>query len=289
MPAALIPDVLSALRAGRMIVLVDDENRENEGDLVCAAERVTPESVNFVVHEARGLLCVALAAEACDRLELYPQAIYNTAPLGTAFTVSVDGHPKHGITTGVSAAERATRRSSCLLMRPPCRGFVTAGAYFSIAGAAGRGARAGRADRGIGGFMPACGAQGGCGDHRNHGRGRHDGPAAGAQRVLRQAWLVAGDHRRSDRIPASAGYPDTAHREPADRITGRKFTLRVYETVGDPLIAASAAAASAIWTHTHADRRHMPIRFWSACIRSICWGMSFMPPEPTPGHRLRRL
>ena len=108
MAFAPIPEVLSALRAGRMIVLVDDENRENEGDLVCAAEFITPEHVNFMLKEARGVLCTALAAETCDRLELYPQAYHNTAPMATAFTISVDGHPRHGITTGVSASERAT-------------------------------------------------------------------------------------------------------------------------------------------------------------------------------------
>ena len=108
MPFAPIPDVLSALRAGRMIVLVDDENRENEGDLVCAAEFTTADQVNFMLREARGLLCAALTAETCDQLQLYPQAANNTAPLGTAFTISVDAHPRHGITTGVSAAERAT-------------------------------------------------------------------------------------------------------------------------------------------------------------------------------------
>jgi 3,4-dihydroxy 2-butanone 4-phosphate synthase / GTP cyclohydrolase II len=108
MPFAKIPEVLAALRAGQMIVLVDDEDRENEGDLVCAAEFITPEKVNFMLREARGVLCAALAEEACTRLELYPQTPFNTAPLGTAFTISVDGHPRHGITTGVSAAERAT-------------------------------------------------------------------------------------------------------------------------------------------------------------------------------------
>jgi 3,4-dihydroxy 2-butanone 4-phosphate synthase / GTP cyclohydrolase II len=104
---AAIPEVLAALRAGRMIVLVDDENRENEGDLVCAAEFITAEQVNFMLREARGVLCAALSAESCDRLGLYPQALQNTAPMGTAFTISVDAHPRHGITTGVSAAERA--------------------------------------------------------------------------------------------------------------------------------------------------------------------------------------
>lgn len=107
MPFAPIPEVLAALRNGRMIVLVDDEDRENEGDLVCAAESITSEQVNFMLREARGVLCTALDADTCERLELYPQAIHNTAPLGTAFTISVDGHPRHGITTGVSASERA--------------------------------------------------------------------------------------------------------------------------------------------------------------------------------------
>ena len=107
MPCAKIPDVIAALKAGRMIVLMDDEKRENEGDLVCAAEFTTPETVNFMLREARGLLCVALTPEACDRLQLHPQAANNTAPLGTAFTISIDGHPRFGITTGVSATERA--------------------------------------------------------------------------------------------------------------------------------------------------------------------------------------
>ncbi|MGC8552656.1 MAG: 3,4-dihydroxy-2-butanone-4-phosphate synthase [Phycisphaerae bacterium] len=107
MPFASIDQVTEALRNGQMIVLVDDEDRENEGDLVCAAQFVTPEIVNFMLREARGVLCVAMTPQDCERLGLYPQAAYNTAPLGTAFTVSVDAHPRLGITTGVSANERA--------------------------------------------------------------------------------------------------------------------------------------------------------------------------------------
>jgi 3,4-dihydroxy 2-butanone 4-phosphate synthase/GTP cyclohydrolase II len=91
-----------------MVILVDDEDRENEGDLVLPAQFITPEAVNFMLKEARGVLCVALTPEACDRLQLYPQAAFNTAPLGTAFTISVDAHPKFGITTGVSSDQRAT-------------------------------------------------------------------------------------------------------------------------------------------------------------------------------------
>ncbi len=108
MPCAKITDVIAALKAGRMVVLVDDEDRENEGDLLCAAEFITAETVNFMLREARGVLCVAMTPEDCDRLQLYPQAAHNTAPLGTAFTISIDAHPRFGITTGVSAAERAT-------------------------------------------------------------------------------------------------------------------------------------------------------------------------------------
>ncbi len=107
MPFAPIPTVLAALKAGKMIVLVDDEKRENEGDLVCAAQFISAEQVNFMLREARGVLCVALTPEECDRLDLTPQAATNTAPMGTAFTISVDANPRFGITTGVSATERA--------------------------------------------------------------------------------------------------------------------------------------------------------------------------------------
>jgi len=100
-----IPEVLEDLRQGKMIVLVDAEDRENEGDLVCAAEKTTPEIVNFMAKYGRGLICLPLPAEKCDSLGLYPQTMENTARLGTAFTVSVDA--AEGITTGISAADRA--------------------------------------------------------------------------------------------------------------------------------------------------------------------------------------
>jgi 3,4-dihydroxy 2-butanone 4-phosphate synthase/GTP cyclohydrolase II len=102
-----INEILEELRAGRMIVLVDDENRENEGDFVCAAEAVTPELVNFMTRIGGGYLCVALDGETCDRLDLVPQSTTNTSLRGTPFTVSVDGHPRHGVGTGISASDRA--------------------------------------------------------------------------------------------------------------------------------------------------------------------------------------
>lgn len=103
-----IPECVADLAAGKMIVLVDDEDRENEGDIVVAAEKTTPEIVNFMLNEARGVVCVALTGERCDALDLYPQVERNTAQLQTAFTVTVDAHPRYGVTTGVSARDRAT-------------------------------------------------------------------------------------------------------------------------------------------------------------------------------------
>lgn len=107
MPFAPINEILDDLRAGRMIVLVDDENRENEGDFVCAAEAMTPEMVNFMTRIGGGYLCVALDGDTCDRLDLVPQSTTNTSLRGTPFTVSVDGHPRHGVGTGISASDRA--------------------------------------------------------------------------------------------------------------------------------------------------------------------------------------
>jgi 3,4-dihydroxy 2-butanone 4-phosphate synthase/GTP cyclohydrolase II len=103
-----IPEILTDLSAGKMIVLVDDEDRENEGDLVMAAEKVTPAAINFMVTHCRGVVCLALTGERCDKLHLHPQSEKNTAQLGTAFTVTIDAHPRFGVTTGVSAKDRAT-------------------------------------------------------------------------------------------------------------------------------------------------------------------------------------
>ncbi|MHC4293045.1 MAG: bifunctional 3,4-dihydroxy-2-butanone-4-phosphate synthase/GTP cyclohydrolase II [Planctomycetota bacterium] len=102
---SIISEALTDLREGKMIVLVDDEDRENEGDLVCAAEKITPELINFMAKYGRGLICLPLSSDKCDLLGLYPQTVENTARFNTAFTVSVDA--AEGISTGISAADRA--------------------------------------------------------------------------------------------------------------------------------------------------------------------------------------
>lgn len=105
MKASPVPEILEELCAGRMVVLMDDERRENEGDLVLAAEKTTPDAINFMLKNARGLICLALTEERADELHLPLQTSQNTSSLGTAFTVSIDA--REGVTTGVSAADRA--------------------------------------------------------------------------------------------------------------------------------------------------------------------------------------
>ncbi|GMV43187.1 MAG: riboflavin biosynthesis protein RibBA [Myxococcales bacterium] len=101
---ARIEDAIDDIRRGRMVILVDDEDRENEGDIVVAAEKLTPELVNFIATHARGLLCLAMTGDRADRLGLEPMTRNNRAPLGTAFTVSIDAASTRG--SGVSAADR---------------------------------------------------------------------------------------------------------------------------------------------------------------------------------------
>lgn len=104
---ATIPEAIEEIRQGRMVIIVDDEDRENEGDLCCAAERVTPEIINFMARWGRGLICLSLTEEKCEQLGLSLQVggEENRSPYGTAFCVSIDA--REGITTGISAQDRA--------------------------------------------------------------------------------------------------------------------------------------------------------------------------------------
>ena len=125
-----IPEILEELRQGRMIVLVDAEDRENEGDLVCAAEKVTPEIINFMAKYGRGLICLPLTAERCDLLGLYPQTADNTARFGTAFTISIDA--AEGITTGISAADRSRTIQTAIADAAKPSGLVRPGHVFPL-------------------------------------------------------------------------------------------------------------------------------------------------------------
>lgn len=103
-----VEQAIRDIAAGRPVVVVDDEDRENEGDLVIAAEKATPEIVAFMMSECRGLICAPMEDEELERLELPQMVEHNTESMRTAFTVSVDASPAHGVTTGISAADRAT-------------------------------------------------------------------------------------------------------------------------------------------------------------------------------------
>ena len=102
-----IGQAIEDLRNGKIIVVADDEDRENEGDLICAAELVTPEMINFMAQHGRGLICLALTAERCDELGLSQQVERNTEEQSTAFTVMIDADRRFGVTTGISASDRA--------------------------------------------------------------------------------------------------------------------------------------------------------------------------------------
>src|SRR5262249_16526318 len=119
MPFDRIEDAIQDIRDGRMVIVADDEDRENEGDLVCAAARITPEIVNFMAMHGRGLICVPLTAERTDALGLNPMTEQNQDYMGTAFTVSVDANQRFGVTTGISAHDRA--RTIQLLADPNTR------------------------------------------------------------------------------------------------------------------------------------------------------------------------
>lgn len=105
MPISPIEEIVEELRLGRMIILVDDPDRENEGDLTMLADAITPEAINFMAKEGRGLICMPMSGEICDRLELGMQAVNNTNAHGTGFTISIEA--AQGVTTGISAADRA--------------------------------------------------------------------------------------------------------------------------------------------------------------------------------------
>src|SRR5213595_1658691 len=104
-PFSSVEEAIEDVRRGKFVVVVDDPDRENEGDLVIAAQFATPEAINFMATHARGLICLSLTEERADELALRPMTEHNEAPLGTAFTVSIEA--REGVTTGISAADRS--------------------------------------------------------------------------------------------------------------------------------------------------------------------------------------
>jgi 3,4-dihydroxy 2-butanone 4-phosphate synthase/GTP cyclohydrolase II len=129
-PFASIEDALEDIRAGRMVVVCDDEDRENEGDLTLAAQFATPEAINFMAKEGRGLICLALTPERCDELGLDLMAAKNESPFETAFTVSVEA--REGVTTGISAHDRARTIQVAIAAGARPRDLVQPGHVFPL-------------------------------------------------------------------------------------------------------------------------------------------------------------
>ncbi len=197
-----VEEAVGEIRAGRMVVVVDDEDRENEGDLTLAAEWVTPEAINFMAKFGRGLICLTLTEERADYLRLGPMTQENTSRFGTAFTESVEA--REGVTTGISAADQGAYDSGGDRFAIDGEGSGAAGACVSAAGAEGWGAGAGGADGGFGGPGADGGVGVGWGDLRDHERGWDHGKGAGPGGVLRDAWVEDGDGGFADPVSAAA-------------------------------------------------------------------------------------
>ena len=105
MELGTIEQAIDDIRNGRIVIVADDEDRENEGDLICAAELASPELINFMAVHGRGLICLPMTEDRADELNLHPQTSDNTSSMGTAFTISIEA--REGVTTGISAADRA--------------------------------------------------------------------------------------------------------------------------------------------------------------------------------------
>nr|WKF60423.1 Riboflavin biosynthesis protein RibBA [Paraburkholderia busanensis] len=131
MKLATTDEIVAELQAGRMIILVDEEDRENEGDLLIAADHVTPEAINFMARFGRGLVCLTLSAEHCARLKLEPMAQHNGTQYGTAFTISIEA--AHGVTTGISTADRAHTIRTAIHADARAEHLVQPGHVFPIA------------------------------------------------------------------------------------------------------------------------------------------------------------
>ncbi len=127
---ASIEDALEDIRQGKMVIVVDSEDRENEGDLVMAAEKATPQAINFMASKARGLICVSITKERAEELDLPPMVVDNTAPYKTAFTISVDA--VEGTTTGISAQDRAITVKKLADPKAKAKDFARPGHIFPI-------------------------------------------------------------------------------------------------------------------------------------------------------------
>ena len=181
LPFTDVATAIEEIRAGRMIVVVDDEDRENEGDLTLAAEKVTPEAINFMAKHGRGLVCLAMTEERLDHLHLGPMTSENTSQYGTAFCEAIDA--RYGVTTGISAYDRAHTIKTAIDPATRPSDLARPGHVFPLRARKGE-CWCAPANRSLRGSGPAS-RHGPGRDHlRNHERRRHHGARARPDRVL---------------------------------------------------------------------------------------------------------
>ena len=209
-----VETALEEIRAGRMIVVIDDEDRENEGDLTMAAEKITPEAINFMAKYGRGLGVPRHDRRAARLLAPGPMSAENTSNFGTAFTESIDA--KDGVTTGISAYDRAQTIKVAIDPSTRPNDLARPGTCLPAARSQGRRAGACRPNRGFGRSRATCGTGSRRRHLRDHERRRHHGARARAKRVLSRAWLEDVDRRRTHSLSHGA----RALRSPPGRSDG---------------------------------------------------------------------
>ncbi len=188
---ATIEEALAEIRAGRMVVVVDDEDRENEGDLTLAAQFATPQAINFMATHGRGLICLAITPERAEALRLQPMVRNNQSRFGTAFTVSIEA--REGVTTGISAADRARTIQVAIDPNSKPEDLVQPGHVFPLI--ARRRPRSSGANRSRGRPSSACRPHPSRSHLRNHERRWDHGPGSRFSEIL-PATRAEDDHRR---------------------------------------------------------------------------------------------
>ena len=200
---ASIEEIIDDARKGRLFVLVDDEHRENEGDLVVPAQWATPDAINFMARHGRGLICLALTEERARALHLEPMQRRNTNRFGTAFTVSIEA--REGVATGISAADRATTIRAAIDPERGADDIATPGHVFPIVARGGGVLMRRRPYRGGRRHRPARRPHARRRDLRNHERRRHHGAAVAAARLLPRPRPQDRHDRRPHRLPPPQG------------------------------------------------------------------------------------
>ena len=204
-----VQTALDEIRAGKMIVVVDDEDRENEGDLTMAAEKITPEAINFMAKYGRGLVCLAMTEERLDYLRLGQMSAENTSNFGTAFTESIDA--KDGVTTGISAYDRAQTIQVAIDPKSRPNDLARPGHVFPLrARKGGVLVRAGQTEASVD-LARLAGHDSGRRHLRDHERRRHHGARAGVERILPAARHEDADRRRTHPLSHGARALCTSH------------------------------------------------------------------------------